>query len=187
LWGLVYSIRCTVNGLSYVGQTKFSFEKEVSLKEIQKRSLEPGFIRRWDYHLGCLRGNRHKSKKMQNDWNRFGEESFEFLCVEWVEIHSLQRTGGLSTREQYWQDRLVSEYSRDFEARLGRKIVKSFKIKDLVALTKGNSIIMSKSELEAMKQRLTWLEQKVAVIDKRTRKPRRIAPGQLKIDLQPLE
>lgn len=40
---------------------------------------------------------------------------------------------------------------------------------------------MPKDELKELRDRLAWLEQKVAVIDKRTRKRRKIVAGQLEL------
>lgn len=35
--------------------------------------------RRWDEHKEDLNNNKHHSKKLQSAWNKYGEESFEFL------------------------------------------------------------------------------------------------------------
>lgn len=37
---------------------------------------------RWDQHLTDLRNNTHHSWKLQNDFNEFGEENFEFDILE---------------------------------------------------------------------------------------------------------
>ena len=60
----IYEISNLVNGMIYVGQTANSFGD------------------RWDCHKAALRGGYHFSKELQNDWNRYGENSFEFVVVK---------------------------------------------------------------------------------------------------------
>lgn len=40
--------------------------------------------RRWNQHRADLRGNRHPSYFLQRDWNKHGEEAFEFHVIELV-------------------------------------------------------------------------------------------------------
>lgn len=61
----VYLIFNTRNGKAYVG----------SSRNIQ---------RRWSQHRAELRGNRHFSHFLQRDWNKHGEEAFEFRVLEIV-------------------------------------------------------------------------------------------------------
>lgn len=60
----IYRITNTKNGKSYVGSTSKSF------------------IIRFRQHLVELRNNRHPSNHLQNSWNKYGEECFEFVIVE---------------------------------------------------------------------------------------------------------
>lgn len=61
----IYLIQCNVNGKNYIG----------SSRDIRAR---------WTEHLNCLREKRHHSMKLQEDWNNFGESSFEFHVLEKV-------------------------------------------------------------------------------------------------------
>lgn len=36
---------------------------------------------RWDCHKAQLRGNYHDNPYLQNSWNKYGEESFEFVII----------------------------------------------------------------------------------------------------------
>lgn len=64
----VYQIRCLANGKSYVGSTA------------------KGFRVRWNSHRWHLRRGKHDSPHMQNCWNKYGPEAFEFrplvVCAE---------------------------------------------------------------------------------------------------------
>lgn len=39
--------------------------------------------RRWTQHLHLLRNGKHHSKHLQSAWNKYGEESFVFECLEY--------------------------------------------------------------------------------------------------------
>tara|TARA_Y100000592_G_scaffold100310_1_gene179658 strand:- start:293 stop:1036 length:744 start_codon:yes stop_codon:yes gene_type:complete len=59
----VYQIMNTVNNKIYIGQS--------TLGEI-----------RWYRHLTNLRGNRHPNHKIQADFNKFGEDAFEWSIIK---------------------------------------------------------------------------------------------------------
>ncbi len=80
----IYQIRNTSNGRVYVG----------SAVRLAKR---------WKEHLRDLRAGRHHSQKLQNAWNKYGEESFEFSILEAVFDKSK-----LLDQEQYWIDLLCA-------------------------------------------------------------------------------
>jgi group I intron endonuclease len=61
----VYVIRNKTNGHFYIGST-------TNLRQ------------RKDQHLWGLRANRHHNPHLQNAWNKYGEENFEFLVTEVV-------------------------------------------------------------------------------------------------------
>jgi group I intron endonuclease len=63
--GGVYCITNTANGKVYVGSS-------INLK------------RRWDGHKRDLRRQKHHNIKIQNAWNYYGEEKFEFSVLEYV-------------------------------------------------------------------------------------------------------
>lgn len=68
----IYFIRCSETGRVYVGRTR-----------------RPEH--RWHQHLVELRGNRHDNGLMQNDYNRYGEESFKFAVLEKVSFSERSR------------------------------------------------------------------------------------------------
>lgn len=73
----IYFISNLVNNKIYVGQS-ISIEK------------------RWVHHKWKLRENNHENIKLQNAWNKYGEENFEFSIV--CECEEKQ----LNTLEQYY-------------------------------------------------------------------------------------
>lgn len=75
--GIIYKIKCTKTGRSYIGQSK-------------------NIKRRFDDHKYKLRHNQHYSKEMQDDFNLFGEAEFQFSILEEVSDNILDE------RESYW-------------------------------------------------------------------------------------
>jgi GIY-YIG catalytic domain-containing protein len=76
----VYQIRCKQNGKIYVGSA-------VNLRW------------RWHSHRRDLGNGVHVNPHLQSAWNLYGETSFEFSVLEYVEEHRLLRT------EQLWIDK----------------------------------------------------------------------------------
>lgn len=60
----IYGIKNKLNNKIYVGKTMKSFGD------------------RWDCHRACLRGNYHENPHLQNAWNKYGENNFEFLILK---------------------------------------------------------------------------------------------------------
>jgi len=60
------------------------------------------FSKRWNEHKNKLRKNIHENKKLQNSWNKYGEESFDFTILEMVEDKSK-----LLNVEQEWLDKTI--------------------------------------------------------------------------------
>lgn len=58
----IYMIKNIVNGKIYIGQA-------VDIE------------RRWKKHRSGLRGNDHDNKHLQNAWNKYGQENFEFTVI----------------------------------------------------------------------------------------------------------
>src|ERR1039458_6811279 len=57
--------------------------------------------RRWaNDHRPALRHNKHDSKYMQNVWNKYFEDAFDFEVVENCDVDDL------TEREQWWMDEL---------------------------------------------------------------------------------
>jgi len=82
----VYEILNTTNGKRYVG----------SAVDLPRRKHE---------HWKELRGNRHNNRYLQNAWNKYGEECFEFSVLEYWELEFL------ISFEQWWMNMLCAEYN----------------------------------------------------------------------------
>lgn len=78
----VYSITNTLNGHVYIGSAV-------------------NISRRWSQHTLLLNRNCHHSGHLQNAWNKYGSDNFEFTVLEYCEIDYLTRC------EQFYID---SEY-----------------------------------------------------------------------------
>ncbi len=77
----IYKITCTVNKKIYIGSA-------VNL------------CRRRNDHFNNLQKNKHGNPKLQNAWNKYGEDAFTFEVLEYVLPISL------AAREQYWFKKL---------------------------------------------------------------------------------
>lgn len=76
----VYCFLNLFNGKRYVGSTS---------KSVRKRRL---------LHLWHLRHGSHVNKRLQTDWDKYGEKAFEFVVLELCD--SVDRFA----REQHWMD-----------------------------------------------------------------------------------
>ena len=81
----IYKITNTTNGKVYVGSAV-------------------NFDTRWKEHVRELRKGKHHSSALQNAWNKYGEDNFEFSIIE--ECERIRKV--LLGREQYWMDTLDS-------------------------------------------------------------------------------
>ena len=90
----VYRIVNKLNNKIYIGSSVC----------IKKRFIE---------HLSALRRNAHHSVHLQNAWNSYGEENFEFEILEVLEDYD----NILVEREQYWID-----YYRSYDTSFGYNI-----------------------------------------------------------------
>ena len=73
----IYKIENLINGSIYIGQSI----------DIEKR---------WSTHISILNQNNHYNAHLQNAWNKYGSENFQFSIVE--ECKPLE----LNDREIYW-------------------------------------------------------------------------------------
>lgn len=71
----IYYILNTLNGKFYIGSTSW----------IGNFPSRMGFRHRWGCHINDLKANRHESRHLQNAWNKYGEENFDFCIAEFVE------------------------------------------------------------------------------------------------------
>lgn len=62
----IYGIVNKINGCTYVGQTRENFQ------------------RRYWHHRWKLQNNCHDNQHLQNSWNKYGENNFEFTVLEIV-------------------------------------------------------------------------------------------------------
>lgn len=78
----IYQIRNTSNNLVYVGSTK-NYEKRIR------------------EHKTELIAGKHCNSRLQNAWNKYGQDCFEFSVLEIVE-----QIENLLVREQFWMDKI---------------------------------------------------------------------------------
>ena len=76
----IYKITNKFNGKLYIGQALDAWH-------------------RWWSHKTVLRKNQHINNYLQRAWNKYGEDTFEFVIIEEVLDASL-----LNIREQFWLD-----------------------------------------------------------------------------------
>jgi|11BtaG_2_1085332.scaffolds.fasta_scaffold00420_5 hypothetical protein len=101
-------------------------KEEITEKKTKKRSEEPNCVyqiknlenikvyigetirgeSRWKRHLRCLKGNCHANKPLQEDFNKYGEEAFEWSILKEFEIENkdILLLEEARTIQQYIQD-----------------------------------------------------------------------------------
>lgn len=62
--------------------------------------------KRWNLHKTHLRKGRHHSPHLQNAWNKYGEASFVFRVIQWIETKEARLL-----LEQHFIDTLNPEYN----------------------------------------------------------------------------
>ena len=62
--GWIYCIRNKINDKKYIGQTSWNINKRISK------------------HKGQLINNKHYSKNLQEDFNKYGMDNFEFIILD---------------------------------------------------------------------------------------------------------
>ena len=85
----VYAITNIQNGKQYVG----------SSKNIPRRKIR---------HFHDLRKAKHHSNYLQNSFNKYGRENFEFSILEQISEATQEI---LYIKEQYWIDKLLPQYN----------------------------------------------------------------------------
>ena len=84
----IYMIKNKVNNKCYIGQSI-------------------NIINRWYGHKNSLRHNTHGNKHLQNAWNKYGEDNFEFIVLEEC------KEDELNDKEIYWISKLGGNESPD--------------------------------------------------------------------------
>lgn len=74
---------------------------------------------RWSRHKNELRNNNHSNQYLQNSWNKYGEQSFEFTMLEIVDD-----INDLEDRENYYLN-LMKSYKREVGYNILRKAYSS--------------------------------------------------------------
>lgn len=85
---VIYFIVCVENNKVYVGRSQ----------EHDKR---------FRAHRNMLRKNEHRNMHLQEDWNKYGEESFEFRVIHTV--HTLDES--VNIEQDYIDDKTLSKYN----------------------------------------------------------------------------
>lgn len=86
----VYQIKNKINNKLYIG----------SSHNLEKRKYE---------HFKMLKENKHHSPKLQNAFNKYGEENFVFEIIKLINIKnlkSIEKRNILLNEEQFWIDKL---------------------------------------------------------------------------------
>ena len=84
----IYRITNKVNGKTYIGKTGMNFGD------------------RWDCHRSQLKGGYHDNPHLQNAWNKYGADNFEFDVVEEVTDASLLNELEITYIKQYRDNNL---------------------------------------------------------------------------------
>jgi group I intron endonuclease len=126
----IYRIRNTQNGHCYIG----------SAKDIYSR---------WSIHVFQLNHNKHHSQYLQNSWNKYGSDCFEFSVIEVCPVLSL------IAREQYYIDlnQPVYNVSRVAGSSLGTK--RSSESRAKMSAKKKSSTPRKQTLSERLKRSLT--------------------------------
>ena len=84
----IYCIKNLVNGKVYIGS----------------RSRKKGGIKhRWADHVFGLSSNSHGNDHLQNSWNKYGPQNFQFSVIEKIEDdYSEQTSLHIKKREEYY-------------------------------------------------------------------------------------
>lgn len=83
----VYKIKNLITGQIYIGSSMSCIAS------------------RWKSHIRDLKKNKHHSNKLQNSWNKYGFDNFEFTIVEICEENDIL------SKEQYFLDNMNPFYN----------------------------------------------------------------------------
>ena len=91
----IYKIRNKRNDKYYVGRTVNCFSA------------------RWTNHRGQLRNNKHSNRILQQAWNKYGEDAFEFIVLEDLSHKSVKYIHAI---EQWWLRYCKGQYNISSDA-----------------------------------------------------------------------
>lgn len=105
----IYGILNKINKKIYVGKTY----------------TNRGFFGRWNNERGCLNRNTASdpNQYVQNAWNKYGEENFEFIILEKIQLIENDKSMEeyVYEREQYWQD-FYQSYNPKYGYNMRKKV-----------------------------------------------------------------
>jgi group I intron endonuclease len=117
----IYQIVCTETNKRYIGSAK-------NLRQ------------RWNDHRKLLRYDKHKNDYLQKAWNKYGENNFRFLIIEFV-----SEVNALLQREQMWLD-----VSQSYDEKLG------FNIATKAGSNIGRKFPKEFGDLISSKKKMDW-------------------------------
>lgn len=89
----VYKITCNKNNKVYIGETM-------------------DFNRRWNEHKSQLKSNKHDNFKLQNDYNKYGEDSFVYEKLQMPDyIHEISKKMKIKIYLLFVEDKFIKEYN----------------------------------------------------------------------------
>ncbi len=94
----IYKITCIVNNKFYIGSASCT----------EATTSKKGFLGRLNKHISSLRNSKHHNLILQNSYNKYGEENFNFEIIEFCKKEDCL------TREQYYLDLLQPFYPIGF-------------------------------------------------------------------------
>ena len=106
---IIYAIMCKDNKKIYIGRTKQHLEERIKA------------------HLTLLRGGKHNSKEMQEDFKKYGEDHFEFYELE-TGVEFKDRN-----KEKFYMDKY-----KTYDSKYGYNTKDSYyKLKNEIKIIKG--------------------------------------------------
>jgi group I intron endonuclease len=145
-------------GVSQIFEGVIYMIKNISSNKVYIGSSIYGLTKRKRCHITNLKNNKHHSIKLQNAWNKYGEDKFIFEIIE------ICNKEDILAKEQYWIDKYDS-YINGYNATpvagncLGRKVKEETRLKISNSL-KGRTIIRSNEhnkKLGVAKQKIVLL------------------------------
>lgn len=102
--------------------------KNLITNKVYIGSTTRDFIKRWSIHRVFLRNGNHHSIRLQNSWNKHGEQNFSFEILEIVEDKNL-----IIEKENYYLD-----YYKSYDKHYGYNICKSAHENPMTKVSNGN-------------------------------------------------